>query len=179
MPLERIYIVGTVASGKSFLAKKLSSILKIKHYDLDDIFWGSKFDEKREEKERDRLFKNLCRKKKWIIEGAYSTWIDYGIKKSDMVILLDTRIHVVLWRVIMRTIKREKSRQKGSSRYQENWGDLIGLIKAVLKYKKKGGYDRGYYKHKEVIEKHKVNFIHIKNKKQMNKFLKDISKKLA
>ena len=62
MPLNRIYIIGTVASGKSFLAGKLSKILKIKHYDLDDIFWGSKFDEKREEKERNRLFRNLCKK---------------------------------------------------------------------------------------------------------------------
>ncbi|MBU4501999.1 MAG: AAA family ATPase [Nanoarchaeota archaeon] len=176
MPFERIYVLGTCGSGKSYLARELSEILGIKHYDLDDIFWERKFGKKRDKKERLKLFRKLCNKKKWIVEGAYSVWIDYGIKKSDLVIVLDTKIPVSLWRIIKRTIKREKSKKLGKDRYNESWQDLIGLIKAVLKYKKKKGYGRGYHKQREIIKKHNAEFIHIKNKRQLKCFLKELEK---
>jgi adenylate kinase family enzyme len=178
MTYNKIYIVGTVGSGKSFLAKQLSESLRIKHYDLDDIFWAEKFGKMREEKERNKLFRVLCNRKKWIIEGVYSTWIDYGIKKSDLVIVLDMRIYVLLWRIIKRTIKRQKSKQKGKARYRENWRDLMGLIRAAIRYRKKS-HPRGYYKHMELIGKHKIKFVHMRSKRQIKRFLANLSKELA
>ena len=46
--MKRLYILGTMGSGKTTLAKKFLR-LKIK-YDLDDIYW-KKFDIRRDEKE--------------------------------------------------------------------------------------------------------------------------------
>ena len=175
MKPDKIYILGTVGSGKTYLAKKLSEILKIEHYDLDDIFWTTKFNKKRNEKERNILFKEICNKKKWIIEGVYSTWIECGIKKSNLVILVNPKTPALLYRIIKRYIKREKSKIKGKERYNENFNDLLGLTKAVLKYKRKS-FERGYYKHKELIDKHKVEVIYLRNKKETNKLLKDITK---
>lgn len=175
MPLNRIYIIGTVGSGKSYLAKKLSEILNIKHYDLDDIFWAEKYNEKRNEKERNQLFRKLCNKKRWIIEGVYASWIEEGIKKSDEVILMDTPLHKLVWRLTKRQINREKSKKKGTKRYKESFIGCIGLIKKAIKYKNKN-YPRGYYKHKELIGKHKIDFVCLKNKKQANDFLVKIEK---
>ena len=176
MKLKRIYILGTVGSGKTYLANKLSKILKIKHYDLDDIFWAKKFGEKRDEKERDKLFRNLCRNKAWIIEGVYSVWVEGGIKKSDLVIFVDPKTLTLLYRIIKRYISREKSRRKGKERYQENLRDVFGLMKSVMKYKNKK-FERGYYKHKELIDKHQVEVIYLKSRKEINRFLKDIPPK--
>jgi adenylate kinase family enzyme len=172
MKQNRIYILGTIGSGKSFLANRLSKILNIPCYDLDDIFWLNKFNKKRNKMERNQLFQKLCNKKEWIIEGVYSTWVEEGIKKSDLVIFLDINTLTLLYRTIKRYIKREKSKKKGKDRYQENLKDLLGLIKAIIKYKRKN-YDRGYYKHKELIGKHKVDVAYLKNKKELNRFLKD------
>jgi len=173
MKPNRIYILGTIGSGKSFLAIRLSKILNIPHYDLDDIFFAKKFNIRREEKERDRLFKKLCNKKKWIIEGVFSLWIEEGIKKSDLVVFVNPKTLVLLYRTIKRYIKREKSKIKGKERYQENLKDLFGLVRAIIRYKRKN-FGRGYYKHKELIDKHKVDVIYLKNNKEVKKFLKDI-----
>jgi len=167
---NKIFILGTMGSGKSTLAKELSKKLKIKSYDLDDIFWTKKFNRKRSEKMRNKMFKGLCNKDEWIIEGAYSTWIKYGIKKSDVVVLFKIPVKSLLWRITKRSIKREKQKNLGKERYQQNFKDYIDLIKATLKYyKRKDG--KGFHQHKELIGKHKVNFVILKNNREVNKFL--------
>ncbi len=174
MKPKRIFIIGTIGSGKSTLAKKLSSILKIKHYDLDDVFWTNKFNKKRSEKARDTKFKNLCNKKEWIIEGVYSTWIEYGIKKADLVVLLKIPKTSLFWRITKRSLKREKQKQLGKKRYNQNFKDYIGLLKAMNRYYNKN-FDRGYYKHKELIDKNKVKFVILKTNKDIDNFFEDIS----
>lgn len=167
---NRIYIIGTVGSGKTSLANKLSNILKIKHYDLDNIFWKKQYNIKRDNQEREKLFNDLCNKKKWIIEGVYSSWIEEGIKKSDLIILLDIPLHTLFWRVTKRTITREKSKKFGKDKYKESLSGYLGLLKAIIRYKNKK-HLTGYYKHKELIDKHKVNFVVLKNKKEVEEFL--------
>jgi adenylate kinase family enzyme len=170
---KKIFILGTIGSGKSTLAKQVSEKLKIKHYDLDDVFWTRKFNEKRREKDRDKKFRKLCDKRKWIIEGVYSTWIEYGIKKAEMVLLLKIPKRSLWWRITKRTLKKEKSKRFGEKRYKENFKDYLGLLKAANKYYKKK-FTRGYYRHKELIDKHKVEFIILKNNKQVNEFIEGL-----
>jgi adenylate kinase family enzyme len=100
--INRIHILGTSGSGKSFLAKKLSTILDIEHYDLDDFFFIRKYDKKRSKVARKKLLDNLAKKRKWIVEGVYASWVDSSIKRSDMVILIDTPFRVVAWRIFHR-----------------------------------------------------------------------------
>ena len=133
MKTNRIYILGTVASGKTTIAKELSKKLKIKHYDLDNIYWLS-FNKKRDEKERDKFFRRLCNKNKWIVEGAYSSWIDYGIKKANLVILLKLPRALLLWRVTKRVLKKEKSKLMGEKRYKENFVDYYKYLRAIINY---------------------------------------------
>jgi len=172
--VKRIFILGTVGSGKTSLARELSRKLNIEHYDLDDIFWTKKFNKKRNEKQRDKLLKNIICKKKWIIEGVYTDWIDEGIKKGDVIIILDIPFRSLFYRITKRTLKKEKSKQKGQEKYKENWRDFLGLIKAAKRYKINSG---AYYKHKKIIDKHKVNFVILRSKKQINKFLKEVTEK--
>ena len=39
MKYRKIHIIGGPGSGKSYIAKKLSTLYNIKAYDLDDLFW--------------------------------------------------------------------------------------------------------------------------------------------
>ncbi len=52
MDLKKIYIVGTMGSGKTYLAKKLSKELNIPHYDLDDLYWKRKYTSKNSEENK-------------------------------------------------------------------------------------------------------------------------------
>ena len=76
MNINRIHIIGTTGTGKTYLAKNLSRMLKIKHHDLDDIFWIKKYTKIRPDKERRRLLTQILKNNKWIVEGIYSSWID-------------------------------------------------------------------------------------------------------
>jgi len=171
--IKRVFILGTVGSGKTSLARKLSEKLNIDHYDLDDIFWTKKFNKKRNEKQRDELLKKIISKKKWVIEGVYTNWIEAGIEKSDLIVLLKIPFRTLIYRITKRTIKKEKSKSKGKKKYNENLKDYMGLIKAAKKYYKKT-HTGGYFKHKEFVDKHKVNFVILKSKKQINKFLEEL-----
>lgn len=71
----RIYIVGSISSGKSTLAKNLSKILSIPYQPLDEVVhipdksnpWGNR---KRQVEERDKLFYSILQQPKWIIEDV-------------------------------------------------------------------------------------------------------------
>jgi adenylate kinase family enzyme len=172
MKIKRIYILGASGSGKSFLSKKISKALRILVYDLDDLFWkhGSerKYDIKRDEKERNKLLEKITKKDKWIIEGCYSSWIEDSIRKSDLVIWLDPPFHTLAYRLILRFLKRKILISKDGLK------DLGLLLKYAKNYHVKN-QPAGYYKHKELIEKNNLNFIYIKNKKELKKLLKNYS----
>lgn len=169
--VNKISILGSPGSGKSYLAKEISKILKIQNYDLDYLFFASKFDKKRDEEERDKLFKKVCKKKKWIMEGAYTSWIEEGIKKSDLIVFLKTPPYISAYR----TFKRFRRRKKEKAINDETWKGFFELLNFLRKYKKKN-YSKGYYKHKEMVDRHKVDVVYLKNKKEINKFLEDIKK---
>ena len=160
---KRIYIIGSTGSGKTYLARKLSLLFGIKSYDLDDIYWIKKYYKKRDENVKQRMLERIYQKKEWIIEGVYSSWIEKAIKKCDLVIWLDLPLHIRILRIFKRFILDNK--------YKESLKDVIGIMNFSSKYKKKEGH---YYKHKEIINKHKLNFVYIKNKEELNNFLKDM-----
>ena len=174
MKLKRIHIFGASGSGKTFLSKELSKRLKIKSYDLDEIFWkkngNRKEDVKREEKERKLMLNKIIKKEKWIIEGCYSSGVEDSIKRSDLVVWLNPPFYVLAKRLILRFFKEKLLNQK------QGWKDL----QLQLKYNKdyhKPNQPAGYYQHKELIEKHKVNFVYIRSKREMKNFLKEFKQR--
>lgn len=166
MKLNKIFIIGGPGSGKTYLAKKLSEKLKIKHYDLDNIFWKRKYDIKRDEKEKIRLINKILKTKKGIIEGVYtSEWIRKLYKKTDLVILLDIKLPRLIFRILKRLFKDKENKR--------NLKGTLGLIKFAKRYRSKK-FDKGHQKHLELINKHKPNIIILKNKRQIKGFIKSI-----
>ncbi|MFH0701512.1 MAG: hypothetical protein V2A62_03685 [Candidatus Woesearchaeota archaeon] len=39
LKINKIHIIGGPGSGKSYAAKRLSQLLKIPHFDLDELHW--------------------------------------------------------------------------------------------------------------------------------------------
>ena len=104
----RIYIIGGPGSGKSYLARRLSESLKIPVLHLDDIHWDEKdvdFTVKAPEKERDRKFREIVKKKDWIIEGAFNSWISLALDKADHIILLKVGKYLRALRLCARNVK--------------------------------------------------------------------------
>ncbi len=175
--LHRIYILGNSASGKSNLSKRLSKVLHIKSYDLDDIFWSKKFSVRRDKKKALSMFNALTKKKRWIIEGVYSSYAKIGVGKADLVIWLDYPFHVIAWRLLKRQLAKRVS-----------LADLADFLHYVWDYRSKPSHkhyhrnEANYYKHKELIERHcaakgSCDYVKISNKKEMERLLKGFSRK--
>lgn len=109
----RIYIAGSVASGKTTLAKKLSNKLGIKCTHLDGIVhikdkankeWGNI---RRSDEEINQLFKNTIMKPHWIIEDAGRKMFSEGMEAADMIVHLKPSIFVRRVRVMTRFFKQK------------------------------------------------------------------------
>ena len=68
----KIDIIGSVASGKTTLAKTLSQIYNVPYYEKDNVVWErtSTGDKKRTDEERDKIFYNIIKSDDWIVEGS-------------------------------------------------------------------------------------------------------------
>jgi len=164
---DRIFITGVSSSGKTFLASRISKILDIKSYDLDNLVFKKNCYDRICEKLRDKKLKKIIKRKKWIIEGAYSRgWIESIIKKSNFIIIIDINSWLIKKRILMRTLKRKIGLVKGK---KEKFSDFLELIKYAHDYPLKS-----LPKHREFIDKHKKEFIILKSKKQINKFLEEL-----
>jgi adenylate kinase family enzyme len=165
--MNKIYILGTAGSGKTYLAKKLSYKFKIKHYDLDDIYWSCKYSKKRDKREMKIKLNSLIKNKKWIIEGVYGSWIESAIKKADLVIWLDIPFRVLSWRIFKRHFTRLNKKNP------ESFKDTLGLIKYARKYKIEN-HSSSYKSHKDLLERNKIQFVILKSRKEIEKFLKEV-----
>lgn len=166
--LNRIYIIGSMGSGKTTFAKKLSQIKNIQHYDLDDIYYVKKFSRKRNKKERVKKLNSIIRNKKWIIEGVYRSWTDKVFEKSDLIILLDIEYKHLRRRLIKRQIKRKPFAIKS----------LIRLIRIAKKFKVDEKEKPSRYKsYLECIEKYKVPLVILRNDEEIKLFLEDFCEK--
>ncbi|MFX3640200.1 MAG: AAA family ATPase [Candidatus Pristimantibacillus sp.] len=130
---RKIHIIGSVGSGKTTLARKLSNKLSIPHYELDNVVWKrhKRRDIKRTEEERDQLLSTIILSNTWIIEGAhYNEWVFQSFHNADLIIFLDTdnskRKYRIIRRFILQLLRIEKSNYKPTFELFRNmfiWND--------------------------------------------------------
>ena len=93
--MKKIMIIGPSGSGKSTFSRKMSNILNIPSYHLDNIWW-------KEDKthitrdEFDIKLKEILIKDNWIIDGDYSRTYEIRMEYSDTIIFLDYPIELCL-----------------------------------------------------------------------------------
>lgn len=146
----KILILGTVGTGKTTLAKKLSKDYNIKYYEIDSIVHDDRQNgRKREEEEQNVIIKNINKNENWIIEGVLRKNLQYLLELADKIIYLDVpkykRNIRILKRYIKQKLKLEKSNYKPdikmlkmmfkwSNDFEKNKNKLENLL---LKYKNK------------------------------------------
>jgi adenylate kinase family enzyme len=169
--ISRIHIVGIYGSGKSTLAKKLSALLKIKTYDLDEIKYKRKYDIIRPVKERLKKVKEISNKKSWITEGAWTSYALELYKKADLVIFLQ----IPKWNLYKRIFSRHFKRKFHKYNYQDNGiKSTFNIMKKVHQYYQDPEHFMTLDSHKDYLRKYSKEFLIIKN----NKDIKELMKKM-
>ncbi|WP_240620120.1 AAA family ATPase [Peribacillus acanthi] len=107
--LSKIQIIGSVGSGKTTLAKKLSTKLKIPYYELDNVVWERlpSGDRRRSEVERNEYLNRIVGSETWIIEGVHYKWVQQGFRDADLIIFIDTDVKVRKYRIIKRFLRQK------------------------------------------------------------------------
>jgi adenylate kinase family enzyme len=161
MPNLRISIIGTSCSGKTTLAKQLSSILNIPHIQLDEFNWLPNWKERPLE-EFMQLIDNATLSESWICDGNYDKSRNLVWQRTTHIIWLNFPFHIVFRRALVRTIKRAWTKEELFSGNRESWQQsffskdsiLLWVIQTHHKRKKKYNalLSKVEYQHLKVVQ---------------------------
>ena len=99
--MEKIAIIGSPGAGKTTLATKISSMLKIKVIHLDRLLWKRGWQGKSSDTRID-ILQALDMEKRWIIEGIYLNSSEPLLNTTDTIIFLDIPPLLCLQHIIKR-----------------------------------------------------------------------------
>jgi adenylate kinase family enzyme len=113
---NKIHIIGSVGSGKTTLARTLSSKLNVPFYELDNVVWKrcKSGDIRRSEEERDEYLNNIISSDAWIIEGVHYKWVFQSFQNAELIIFLDTDYSKRTFRIIKRFILQKIGLEKAN-----------------------------------------------------------------
>ena len=107
----RISVIGTCGSGKTTIAKRLSTEFGLNHYELDAIFWQSDWRQTPDSEFRSEVIR-IAGEEKWVIDGNYRLARDVVWARATHVIWLDYPFVTVFWRLLRRTLGRLITREE-------------------------------------------------------------------
>ncbi|MFF2158535.1 DNA topology modulation protein FlaR [Paenibacillus chitinolyticus] len=156
--MKRIHIIGSVGSGKTTLARRLSSEMGLPFYELDNVVWNrtSSGDVRKMDEERDACLTEIVDADSWITEGAHcSGWVGPCLERAELIILLDTEYFTRLRRIISRFVRQKTGRERAN--YKPTWTILWKMFRWNHRFQREGRLEAMEllkpYEHKMLILK--------------------------
>ena len=98
----KVHIIGLPSSGKTTLAKGLSSLLGVPHHDLDAVVFADDRWTLRPVPDRDELVARILASPGFVTEGGFLGWTDGFIAAADHIVWLDPPLRILIWRHVRR-----------------------------------------------------------------------------
>ncbi|MFK9095455.1 AAA family ATPase [Bacillus salipaludis] len=114
---KKIHIIGSVGSGKTTLAKRLSRKLNVPFYELDNVVWKRQksVDIRRTDEERKEYLNSIIQSDTWIIEGVHNEdWVASSFYNAELIIYLDTKYSIRTYRIIKRFVLQKLGLEKSN-----------------------------------------------------------------
>lgn len=128
---RRILIYGVYGSGKSTLAARLADHLGLPWYPVDDLVWQPGWVEVPVAQQRSRI-EEVCRRDRWIIDGAYHGWRDVPLARADLVVGLDYPRWRSFWQLLRRTVRRVVTGEEICNGNRESLGSVLSADSILL-----------------------------------------------
>ena len=168
----RINVVGTSGSGKSTFAKSIAKKFNAPYVQMDEIFWKPNWKESCDEEFFSKV-EEVVSTDRWILDGNYKRTIPIKWKRVQMVVYLDLPFHVVLYRIIKRSLlrgirKKELWHGNRESVFQHLFTSdsmILYTIRTFQKNRKKYTelFAREEYSH--------IKFVRLRNKREVESFI--------
>jgi adenylate kinase family enzyme len=98
----KIHIVGLPSSGKTTLARGLSSYLGVPHHDLDSSAYVDGRWTLRPVAEREESLSHILTSPGFVTEGHFVGWVTPFCAAADRIVWLDPPLWVLVWRHVRR-----------------------------------------------------------------------------
>ncbi len=117
---NRVLVAGTSGAGKSTLAARLAGVLGLEYVEIDGLFHGPGW-VPREEFMQD--VERFAARLAWVTEWQYHTARPLLAERADLLVWLDYPRHVVMRRVVARTVRRRVANEElwNGNREQGLW----------------------------------------------------------
>lgn len=148
----KILIVGTVGTGKTTLAKKLSKQYGIEYWEIDSIVHDNNNNgKKRSLEEQDEIIKEIDKNKDWILEGVLRKNLYYLLEKAERIIYLDVSKIKRDIRIVKRFIKQNLKLEAA------NYKPDLKMLKSMFRWSNefevnKLNFEKELEKYREKVE---------------------------
>lgn len=147
----KILIVGTVGTGKTTLARKLSKEYNIKYYEIDSIVHDDVNKKKRTPQQQNEIISNINKEDGWIIEGVLRENLEYLLEIAEKIIYLDIPKNIRNKRILTRYIKQKIGIEKS------NYKPSLKMLKMMYKWsnefeKNREGFENKLNKYVDKLE---------------------------
>lgn len=119
-PPTRYLIHGVTGSGKTTLAAEISARTGIPWHSMDELTWEPGWVSVAPEVQRQRGAA-ICAQDAWVMDTAYSSWLDLALARAHVVVALDYPRWLSLARLIRRTVGRVMSSRPVCNGNTETW----------------------------------------------------------
>ena len=174
-PGRRIAIIGVTGSGKTTLARQISAILGIPHVELDSLHWGPNWQMAETDAFRVQVTQALACDE-WVTDGNYSKARDIIWGRAETIVWLDFALPVILWQLLIRTLRRIITREVLWNTNCETWRGAL-LSKDSLFLFAVQTHPRHRKSYPELFEKPEnahLQVIHLKNRRETQHWLSQL-----
>jgi adenylate kinase family enzyme len=102
---DRVLIYGVTGSGKTTMARQVAELSGLPWHSVDDLTWEPGWVTVPADEQRRRIAA-ICAEERWILDTAYSAWIDLVLDRVQLIVALDYPRWLSLGRLVWRTLLR-------------------------------------------------------------------------
>jgi adenylate kinase family enzyme len=110
---RRIVVFGQSGSGKTTFGRRVSSALRVPHFELDSLYHRPNWEPTPDDEFREIVEQRLMSASDgWVVDGNYSRVRDLVLSQADTAIWLRLPFRVVYTRLLKRTVTRAWKKQE-------------------------------------------------------------------
>ena len=122
---------GVTGSGKTTLAARLAGQTGLPWHSVDELTWEPGWVEVPLDEQRRRIGA-ICAGPRWILDTAYSRWLDLALPRAELIVALDYPRWLSLGRLVRRSVMRAVDRRKICNGNTESFRQLVSRDSIIV-----------------------------------------------